>query len=112
MWCGVVGWGAVGDGAGMSAVGVPHRPLLPALTGCGEVGWGGVGWGEVGGVVVGFGEVGLDVVGRERRWEGYCESRRCSKHTYAESDITKYTSIRRQAPSANKKLADWELQTR
>jgi len=29
-------------------------------------------------------------------WEGYHESRRCSRDTYPESYITKYTSIRRQ----------------
>ena len=29
-------------------------------------------------------------------WEGYRESRRCSRDTYPESYITKYTSIRRQ----------------
>ena len=28
-------------------------------------------------------------------WEGYRETRRCSRDTYAESYITKYTSIRR-----------------
>ena len=28
-------------------------------------------------------------------WEGYDESRRCSRDTYPESYITKYTSIRR-----------------
>ena len=28
-------------------------------------------------------------------WEGYHESRRCSRDTYPESYITKYTSIRR-----------------
>ena len=28
-------------------------------------------------------------------WEGYRESRRCSRDTYPESYITKYTSVRR-----------------
>ena len=28
-------------------------------------------------------------------WEGYHESRRCSRDTYPESYITKYTSIRK-----------------
>ena len=28
-------------------------------------------------------------------WEGYRERRRCSRDTYPESSITKYTSIRR-----------------
>ena len=31
----------------------------------------------------------------ERLWEVYRESRRCSRDTYPESYITKYTSIRR-----------------
>jgi len=31
-------------------------------------------------------------------WEGYHESRRCSRDTYPESYITKYTSIRRLTP--------------
>ena len=29
-------------------------------------------------------------------WEGYHESRRCSRDTYPETYITKYTSIRRK----------------
>jgi len=32
--------------------------------------------------------------------EGYRESRRCSRDTYPESNITKYTSIRREPQSA------------
>ena len=28
-------------------------------------------------------------------WEGYQESRRCSRYTYPESDITEYANIRR-----------------
>ena len=47
-------------------------------------------------------------------WEGYHESRRCSRDTYAESYITKYASIRRkqttltQATSAATSLErDW-----
>ena len=35
------------------------------------------------------------VFGVDRLWEGYPESRRCSRDTYPESYITKYTSIRR-----------------
>ena len=34
-------------------------------------------------------------------WEGYHESRRCSRDTYPESYITKYTSIRRDIPEAD-----------
>ena len=30
-------------------------------------------------------------------WEGYHESRRCSRDTYLESYTTKYTSIRKQS---------------
>ena len=33
--------------------------------------------------------------GHEPLWEGYHESRRCTRDTYPESYITKYTSIRR-----------------
>ena len=31
----------------------------------------------------------------EKTWEGYLESKRCSRDTYPESNITKYPSIRR-----------------
>jgi len=34
-------------------------------------------------------------------WEGYHESKRCSRDTYPESYITKYTSIRRKHHPAN-----------
>ena len=36
-------------------------------------------------------------------WKGYHESRRCSRHTYPESYITKYTSIRRLSSG----MLDW-----
>ena len=35
------------------------------------------------------------IVGSDRFRKGYLESRRCSRGTYLESYITKYTSIRR-----------------
>ena len=38
----------------------------------------------------------LDVIPRIADWEGCRESRRCSRDTYSESYITKYTSIRRK----------------
>ena len=37
------------------------------------------------------------LVGSTDFWEGYRESRRCSRDTYSESYITKYTSIRTKA---------------
>ena len=43
-------------------------------------------------------------------WEGYHESRRCSRDTYPESYITKYTSIRRQYIRLN--LADIRVSAR
>ena len=36
-------------------------------------------------------------------WEGYHESRRCSRDTYPESYILKYTSIRRKPHALNPK---------
>jgi len=39
------------------------------------------------------------LVGSTDLWEGYHESRRCSRDTYPESYITKYTSIRRKSSS-------------
>ena len=39
----------------------------------------------------------LTISGRVFRWGGYHESRRCSRDTFPESYITKYTSIRRSS---------------
>ena len=39
-------------------------------------------------------------------WEGSHESRRCSRDTYPESYITKYTSIRRLTPLCEQNLAE------
>jgi len=43
-------------------------------------------------------------------WEGYHESRRCSRDTYPESDITKYTSIRRLRFRFRVRFRVWKLQ--
>ena len=37
------------------------------------------------------------LVGSSDLWEGYCQSRRCSRDTYPVSYITEHTSIRRKA---------------
>jgi len=42
----------------------------------------------------------IERVERGGLWEGYHESRRCSRNTYPESYITKYTSIRRETVTA------------
>ena len=57
-------------------------PLRTSVRGCA--------WGE--GVAAGLGPRVLAVSGG---WEGYRESRKCSRETYPESYITKYTSIRK-----------------
>jgi len=43
-------------------------------------------------------------------WEGYHESRRCSRDTYPESYITKYTSIRRKHTFVSRQV-QWDERT-